>query len=423
MKEKKTYGVLAEFDSPGALVRAAEKIRDAGYSRWDCHTPFPIHGLDQAMGTRMTILPLIVFFGGLTGCAGGMLLQWWANAYHWPWIVSGKPFFSLPAQIPVIFECTVLLSAFTAFFGMWIFNRLPQVWHPLFEKDRFLKTTDDGFFVSIEAGDAHFDRARTEELLRASGASSIEICEYETSPAMRRLPKGIMAFIIISGLLALVPFAFIFKARESKSEQPHFHIIPNMDFQPKFKAQDQGVGLPPIFFGGRADRIAPKGTVAKNELRTDDFLYRGLATIHENTDPQNPGAAATKVEWATDFPPQIEISEETMHRGQRQFGIYCRPCHGDLGDGQGMINLRAQKIGASATGWNPPTNLADDVVIRQPNGQLFNTITHGIRTMPGYGSQLTPEDRWAVVLYVRALQRSRKSLPADLPETVRERLR
>ncbi len=143
------YGLVAEYDSPGALIQAAEQVRDAGYEKWDSpHARIPLHGIDPAMGIRSTILPVLVFVGGMTGTALAILMQWWMNAKTWQWVVSGKPYFSLAQQIPIAFELTVLLAGFTTFFGMWALNKLPQVWHPLFKKDRFLKATTNGFFIS-----------------------------------------------------------------------------------------------------------------------------------------------------------------------------------------------------------------------------------------------------------------------------------
>ena len=116
------YGVMAEFDDVTTLCNAADKVRDAGYTKWDCHTPFPVHGLDDLMGIKFTKLPWVVLIMGLTGCSLAVLMQWWMNAVDYPYDISGKPQWSLPANIPVIFEMTVLFSAFTAFFGMWIAN-------------------------------------------------------------------------------------------------------------------------------------------------------------------------------------------------------------------------------------------------------------------------------------------------------------
>src|SRR3954468_2787452 len=104
------YGVLAEYDTPGELIEAAKRVRDAGYTEFDCFTPFPVHGIDEAMGIKRTILPVLIFGGGFFGTAGGLFLQWWMNAHNWPWIVSGKPAWSIPANVPIGFETTILMA-------------------------------------------------------------------------------------------------------------------------------------------------------------------------------------------------------------------------------------------------------------------------------------------------------------------------
>src|SRR5215204_1119070 len=109
------YGVLAEFDTPGELVEAARKVKEAGYTEFDCFSPFPEHGIDEAMGIKRTILPLLIFGGGFAGTVGGLFLQWWMNAYNWPWNISGKPAWSIPANIPIGFETTILLAVLTSF--------------------------------------------------------------------------------------------------------------------------------------------------------------------------------------------------------------------------------------------------------------------------------------------------------------------
>jgi len=162
---RKVWGLLAEFATPDDLVHAAASVRDAGYTRWDAHTPFPVHGLDGAMGIRPTRLPYLVLGAALTGATGGLLMQWWMNAVDYPIIISGKPFNSLPADIPVTFELTVLLAALTAFLGMLVANALPRFHHPLFSTTAFRRVTTDAFFLAIEAADPRFDAAGTERLL------------------------------------------------------------------------------------------------------------------------------------------------------------------------------------------------------------------------------------------------------------------
>lgn len=168
------WGLLVEFETPEALLAAAERIRDAGYTRWDAHAPFPVHGLDEAMGIRPTRLPWLVFACGLAGAVVGLAMQWWMNAVDYPFLVSGKPFFSLPANIPIMFELTILLAAFGAFFGMLACNGLPQICHALFGSGRFRRATSDRFFVSVEISDPRYDPAETRRLLDSLGGLGVE---------------------------------------------------------------------------------------------------------------------------------------------------------------------------------------------------------------------------------------------------------
>jgi hypothetical protein len=171
--ENKLWGLLAEFRTPQDLVRAAARVRDAGYTKWDAHTPFPVHGLDSAMGIRTTRLPYFVLAAGIVGAVSGLLMQWWMNAVDYPLIISGKPFNSLPASIPVTFELTVLLASLTAFIGMLSANALPRFHHPLFANRAFRRVTTDAFFLAIEAADPRFDLAATEQLLIAEHATRV----------------------------------------------------------------------------------------------------------------------------------------------------------------------------------------------------------------------------------------------------------
>ena len=171
------WGLLAEYESAGQLLRAAEQVRDAGFARWDCHSPFPVHGLDRAMGLRDTRLPWVVLGAAVAGAAAALLMQWWMNAHDYKLVIGGKPIFSLPANIPVAFELTILFSATTAFLAMFAFNKLPQLYHPVFRSRAFKRVTNDRFFISIEAADPRFDLQRTEELLRFTGSRNIERLE------------------------------------------------------------------------------------------------------------------------------------------------------------------------------------------------------------------------------------------------------
>jgi len=171
------YGVLAEFATAPAIYRACERVRDAGFRRWDAHTPFPVHGLERAMGLKRSILPWVVLVTGLGGATAGMLLQWWIHAVDYPLVISGKPYFSWQAFVPVTFELGVLFGALGAVLGMFFLNRLPRYYHSLFRSKRFERATDDRFFVSIEASDPRFDAAKTPAFLQELGATHVELVE------------------------------------------------------------------------------------------------------------------------------------------------------------------------------------------------------------------------------------------------------
>jgi hypothetical protein len=172
-----SYGLLAEFSTPTDLYHACEQVRDAGFTRWDAHSPFPVHGLERAMGLKRSPLPWIVLVMGLAGAAAGFGLQWWVHAAAYPLVISGKPYVAWPAYIPITFEVAVLFAAFGAVFGMFALNRLPMHYHPLFRSKVFERATDDAFFISIESWDPRFDAAATRKMLESLGARSVELLE------------------------------------------------------------------------------------------------------------------------------------------------------------------------------------------------------------------------------------------------------
>jgi len=186
--ENGAFGLMAVFETPAQIMNAAKKASDAGYRAFDCHTPFPVHGLDKAMGVKPTILPIIVFFGGAMGALIGFLLQWFTNASGfdtwlmvpirgYEFLISGKPLMSGPAWIPVIFETTILFSALTTVAAMLLLNGLPRLYHPTLKNPKFTRCSDDRFYLVIEASDDKYSIEATTAFLEGLNPVEIEVVE------------------------------------------------------------------------------------------------------------------------------------------------------------------------------------------------------------------------------------------------------
>jgi mono/diheme cytochrome c family protein len=205
---------------------------------------------------------------------------------------------------------------------------------------------------------------------------------------------------------SLLAFSMALRARNDlNKKEPRIHLIQDMDNMPKVKHQVAS----PLFADGRAERQPVAGTVGRGRLQLDDHRYRGFSLD-----------AAGKATFYDGFPADLEINEQLLARGQKMYNITCSLCHGKDGFGNGPINIRANKVaGVNGTAWVAPTSLHDDTVKARANGHLYNTVNIGIRNMAGYGTQLSVEDRWAVVAYVRALQLSDATPLESLPENIR----
>ena len=495
-------GVSATYASEEELSAACERVRDAGFTKWDSFTPYPVHGIEKSMGIKPTVLPWIALGGGLTGCCTGLLMQWYLNGSEelanatgviptalqgYNFLISGKPLWSIPANIPVSFELTILFAAFGSFFGMLALNRLPRWSNPRFRLSRFREGTDDKFLIGLDAKDPKFDLEGAAELLAPTRPESLEEV-WDVEP--KRPPAWIPTAALILFALLLIPPVLIAKHRDTSWETPRIHPVGDMDWQAKFKPQERNSFFP----DGRAMRPQVAGTIARGELDLDDAYNRGLAspaavaagendprgravaeaalvsfaawtkrqddqggghddgasvsepgaksfgTGNEATDaagggegaPTDGGAdgnvepgrqpGATEEDgrdFTTGLP--IEPTMAAVRRGQLVFTIYCSPCHGVGGFGNGLVNERAELLGQPT--WLTPSNLHAPVTRARANGFLYDAITNGVRKMPAYGTQIEIADRWAVVLYVRALQKSQAEKIDALPADVRDRTR
>ena len=485
--EKKVHGVVAEYTSVDTLLSACRRVRDAGYEKTDAFTPFPVHGIDKALGIKPTVLPWIVLGAGVTGTATALVMQIWMNSIDYPYIISGKPFLSLPAFMPVAFELTVLFASFGAFFGMWALNGLPKFSNPIFTDPRFDRVTDDRFFLYIDSKDDQFDRSGVEKLLGDTETDYVQTVVDDDSSDKVPKPFFMMWGLIVG--LSVIPLLVVLKMRVSHSSQPRFHIFYDMDFSPAKDAQQYST----LFRDSRAMRPDVPGTVARGEeqanlnymtgidmealtaidpSRAERLVRRFNPYFQGETDAaQEPSSdeAASADEPSADEPsadkesqdepakapavagdagdkkadaiqadagdaapaaakpsvmettPWLDsnplvLNEKVLADGRKNFGIYCSVCHGMNGSGNGLVNVRAQKI--ISPDWIQPSSLHQETLYadKYPAGKLFSTISNGIRKMPGYAGQIKTRDRWAIVAYVRALQLSQNASIEDFKD-------
>lgn len=235
---------------------------------------------------------------------------------------------------------------------------------------------------------------------------------------LRTPPFWMIACLIGLVVLSWVPLVLVAKARVTLKDKPRIHLIQDMDNQPRLNTQAASA----IFADGRAMRLPVPGTVARGMAAGDDHYDRGFTLDRNgNSDGDGNGEGAWQVTYFDGLPALLRVNERFLMRGQERFNIYCAPCHGLDGAGHGPIHQRA--IENEHPAWVPPTSMHTDTVRQRPDGHLYNTIRNGIRNMPGYGSQIAVEDRWAIVAYVRALQRSQQASLDDVPPQERGKLR
>jgi mono/diheme cytochrome c family protein len=214
-----------------------------------------------------------------------------------------------------------------------------------------------------------------------------------------KLPRWLLYSITILVALSWVPLALIMRARVTTMAEPRIHIVPDMDSQPKFKAQARN----PLFADRRAMRPPVAGSVARGSLPIDPSFVSGRVGD----------------DWLVANPMPVDAS--LLQRGRGRYEIFCSPCHGLAGYGDGMVAKRADELQEGT--WTPPTSFHSDLIRQRADGHLFNTISNGIRNMPAYGPQIAVEDRWAIIAYVRALQRSQNATVEDVPADLRAQLR
>lgn len=379
-RSEKIFAIAGLFDTADAIINAAEKVTAAGYKKTDVNTPYPVHGMDKAMKLKPSKLGFITLFFGLSGATFALLFMFWAMSLEYPMIIGGKPFFSLPAFIPVTFEVTVLLATLSTVIGMLtFFFNYPNNNHPLNGTAYIKAVAVDKFGIYVEASDNKFEPAAIKQLLQDLGAIQIETIYYpedDTYPifqlkflmflAATAIATTLVTYFVLNKLMFMDPFNW-------------------MMVQDKLIPQEKSE----VFTDGFGMRKPVEGTVARGFI---PYPYTGNPT-------------PTEV-----LPNPFLPTKENIELGKKKYLIYCSPCHGNYAEGDSR--LRGQFP-------NPPT-LHSSRSREMSDGMLYHIITNGQNIMPPYASQVTREERWAIVNYIRVLQRAKFASESDLQEIKKE---
>jgi len=378
--DKNLYCIAATFNTPDEIINAAKKVSGAGYTHFDVNTPYPVHGMDDAMKLKSSKLGFVTLVMGLAGASIALLFMYWSLSIDYPLVIGGKPYFALPAFIPVTFEMTVLLATVSTVLAMiMLFFQLPNNKHPLHDTKYMKSVSNDKYGILIETNDDKFDEKEVENFLKNLKPLNIEYIYYppeETYPIFQ--PKFLL---LLAGIALVVSGGTYFSLNKLMFMTP-FNWMMDQDKLIPQKGSD-------LFEDGFGMRKPVAGTVARGFI---PYPYKGQ---------DNP-----KEVLANPFLP----TKENIALGKAKYDIYCSPCHGYFADGDSR--LRGQFP-------NPPT-LHSQRARDFSDGMFYHIITNGQNIMPSYESQITRDERWAIVNYIRVLQRAKNASDADLTEMNKE---
>jgi mono/diheme cytochrome c family protein len=371
-----SYAVLGVFETPDALMKAIPKVRASQLGTVEAYTPYPIHGIDEALGLRRSPLGGMVLVMGILGALTAFGFQYWISAVDYPIITGGKAVGSWEAFIPIMFEVTVLFATFTAGLGMLLLlNRLPFFGHPVLSSKAITGITRDRYALALEAESDTFDAAAAARVLQDAGATEVEILPapdrspFLTSDYILRAAGGIFTACLGAGLVMYFAIKLF----------PVLAPMKYMQDQPRLNAQK-----PSSFFkDGHGMQQPVAGTVARGHL---------------------PTATGTQDESAALVNP-LPRTKEIFAVGRQAYKNRCEVCHGAVGDGMGSLTAA---YGAK------PANLQAQQFRDYPDGKIYWAIVNGKNAMPAHAADLSEPQRWAVVHYVRALQRAQNAKDEDL---------
>jgi mono/diheme cytochrome c family protein len=378
-RSEKLYGIAALFDTPDDIISAAADVQFEGYEKYDVHTPYPVHGMDDAMKLKPTRLGFFTFFFGAIGTLSALLMIWYMVGFDYKNIIGGKPFFNIPPSMPITFELTVLFAAIATISLMLIlFNKLPKVNHPLIDTEYMKRVSSDRFGIVIQQSDPKFNKDEIVNLFKKLGSSDISYINYfEKDESNTKAPiisikfilgnfvlfigVSIITYLTLNYLLFITPFDW-------------------MNKQPRLMPQSSST----FFKDGRGMRNPVEGTVAKNFI---PYEYQGMPdSLVKNM--ANP----------------LPVNDSVINTGKSKFNIYCSPCHGYFAKGDSR--LRGQFP-------NPPS-LHTEKVRKWQDENIYHVITNGQNSMPSYTKQITKDERWAIIHYIRVLQRAQNANDTDI---------
>lgn len=374
MNNKKIFGITALFKTPDEIISAAKKTADAGYTKFDINTPYPVHGMDGAMRLKPSRLGFVTLVFGLTGATVALLFMYWTMSVDYPMVIGGKPFFALPAFIPVTFEVTVLLATVMTVISMLaIFFGLPRNDHPLLDTKYMKFVSKDHYGLVIESDDPMFDEAKVKNFISELNPESTEVIYYPISEGYEIFQPKFLMFLLVT--VIVVSGGTYFLLNKLMYMTP-FDWMMNQDKLTPQKTSE-------LFSDGYGMRKPVEGTIAKGFI---PYPYKGI---------DNPKEVLLNPFFPT---------KENIELGKKKYLTYCSPCHGDFGDGDSR--LRGQFP-------NPPT-LHSTRAKEFSDGMIYHIITNGQNIMPSYESQVTRDERWAIVNYIRVLQRAKNASDSDI---------
>jgi len=376
MNGKEVFSVLGVFDSAQSLMNAIPELRSRVTARLEAYTPYPIHGIDKALGLRKSPIGGMVLVMGLLGAVAALGLQLWTSGIDYPQMTAGKPYLSWEAFVPIMFELTVLFAAFTAGLGMLLLlNRLPFFRHPMLGAKSMPLITRDKFALAVESDGNTLDVETATVLLQEFGATTVEVIEAPPvhGPASPRFFTGVLLVIAVSCCVA--GYATYWAMKLFPEAIPMAHMLN----QPRLNPQQGNT----FFVDGSGMRTPVEGTVSRNSIPY---------TVGEQEDAAAVGNPLPR-------------TAKVLGQGRQVFMDYCSVCHGILGDGRPTLTAAYEAN---------PTNLLSKSIVDLADGNMYYVLMKGKNSMPAYAADLSQDERWAVLHYVRVLQRALDATDEDV---------